>query len=341
MESVFFYYYFFSLFILNKKRMKKGKKEVNEIISKKLKDYNKSASDVSIYTYGCNIMKIYEELGHKDYSPSVFKNYNNIIEWLEENYPNKNTLKNRLASVVIWLKANAYDDKIISKYNDKIELLSYKIDRDKSKMQWNDKEEDTLLSIKELQLYINQLEQDLPKQINNYNDARTYMEYIAGFFHSLYAPRNELCDMKILSNDEYNEDEKNSNENYMIVDTQKNKVKIIYNRFKTEKTYGSISFDIDNKDLIKCIIKYYNSIKDEKFNNDKWFIFKKNGSKLTRNEYTKFLQQTFKNTGKKNISSSMLRKIVASSLYDDSKIKHMSMIMQHSIGQAIKSYVKN
>ncbi len=135
-------------------------------------------------------------------------------------------------------------------------------------------------------------------------------------------------------------DEKNSNENYMIVDTQKNKVKIVYNRFKTEKTYGSISFDIDNKDLIKHIIKYYNTIKDGKFNNDEWFIFKKNGSKLTRNEYTKFLQQVFKNTGK-NISSSMLRKIVASSLYDVSKIKQMSMIMQHSIGQAIKSYVKN
>jgi hypothetical protein len=320
--------------------MKKGKKEVNEVILKKLKDYNKSASDISIYTYGCNIMKIYEELGHKDYNPSVFKNYNNIIEWLEKNYPNKNTLKNRLASVVIWLKANGYDDKIISKYSDKIEMLSYKIDRDKSKMQWTDKEEDTLLSIKELHLYIDKLEQDLPKEINNYNDARTYMEYIAGNFHSLYAPRNELSDMKILSNNEYDDDEKNNNENYMIVDTQKNKVKVVYNRFKTEKTYGSISFDIDNKDLIKYIIKYYNTIKDGKFNNDKWFIFKKNGSKLTRNEYTKFLQQTFKNTGK-NISSSMLRKIVASSLYDVSKIKQMSMIMQHSIGQAIKSYVKN
>jgi hypothetical protein len=285
-------------------------------------------------------MKIYEELGHKDYSPSVFKNYNNIIEGLEKNYPNKNTLKNRLASIVIWLKANGYDDKIISKYSDKIEMLSYKIDRDKSKMQWDDKEEDKLLSIKELHLYIDKLEEDLPNDINNYNDARTYMEYIAGNFHSLYAPRNELSDMKIVSNNEYNDDEKNSSENYMIVDIQKNKVKVVYNRFKTEKTYGSISFDIDNKDLIKHIIKYYNSIKDGKFNNDKWFIFKKNGSKLTRNEYTKFLQQTFKNTGK-NLSSSMLRKIVASSLYDVSKIKMMSHIMGHSLSEAIKSYVKN
>jgi hypothetical protein len=130
----------------------------------------------------------------------------------------------------------------------------------------------------------------------------------------------------------------------MIITPKPLSIKIIYNNFKTKKSFGDIEFDIEDKEFITMIIKYYKAIikyyedKEQPF--EHWLLFKKDMKKMSRNDYTKFLLHTFEGTGKQ-ISSSMIRKIVASSLYDINKIKHYSSIMGHSLNQQLKSYVKS
>lgn len=310
-----------------------------------LQNYNKSASPSSIRIYALNIKKIFKDMGKPDSTNAIlFKDAQTIFELLDKQNLTKNTYKNKLSSIVSFLLASGMDKKIVNIYTDKIDALSSKIDREASKMAWNDKESDNLLDIKQLNLYVDNLLVKLPKQLETYKDLNQYMSYLCAKFHTEFAPRNELSDMKIYYNNEYSKIDKDETINYMIITPKPQSIKIIYNNFKTKKSFGDIEFDIEDKEFITMIQKYYKAIiqyyedKEEPF--EHWLLFKKDMKKMSRNEYTKFLIRTFEGTGK-NISSSMIRKIVASSLYDINRIKTMSRIMQHSMNTQLHSYVKN
>lgn len=316
----------------------------NDEIFDKIQTYNKSASPSSIRIYTLNIIKLFKDLGKEETSNAlVFKDVDKVFELLDKQNLTKTTYKNKLSSIVVFLLASGMDKTIINKYSDKIDSLASKIDREANKMKWSDKDEDNVLSMDALNLYVDTLESKLPSKPESYKDLNQWMSYISAKYHSEFAPRNELCDMKIYYTNEYSTIDKDDTINYLIINPKTLNAKVIYNNFKTKKSYGAIEFDIDDKDFISILNKYYKYIKsyysehDEPFTH--WLLFKKDMKKLSRNEYTKFLIKTFEGTGK-NISSSMLRKIVASSLYDINKIKHMAAIMGHSIQQAIHSYVK-
>lgn len=315
--------------------------DIRDIIQK----YNKSASPSSIRIYALNIKKLFKDMGKDDSSnPLVFKDIDKVFELLDKQNLTKTTYKNKLSSIVVFLLASGMDKTTISKYSDKIDSLASKIDREANKMKWNEKDEGNVLSMDAINLYVDNLESKLPSKPESYKDLNQWMSYISAKYHSEFAPRNELCDMKIYYTNEYSTIDKDDNINYLILNPKTLNAKVIYNNFKTKKSYGAIEFDIDDKDFISILNKYYKYIKsyysehDEPFTH--WLLFKKDMSKLSRNEYTKFLIKTFEGTGK-NISSSMLRKIVASSLYDINRIKHFSRIMGHSLNVQLHSYVKS
>jgi hypothetical protein len=316
----------------------------NDEIFDKIQTYNKSASPSTIRIYTLNIIKLFKDLGKEETSSAlVFKDVDKVFELLDKQGLTKTTYKNKLSSIVVFLLASGMDKTTINKYSDKIDSLASKIDREANKMKWAEKDEDNVLSMDALNLYVDTLETKLPSKPESYKDLNQWMSYISAKYHSEFAPRNELCDMKIYYTNEYSSIDKDDSINYIIINPKTLNAKVIYNNFKTKKSYGAIEFDIDDKDFISIVNKYYKYIKsyyaehDEPFTH--WLLFKKDMKKLSRNEYTKFLIKTFEGTGK-NISSSLLRKIVASSLYDINKIKHMAAIMGHSIREAIHSYVK-
>jgi hypothetical protein len=85
-------------------------------------------------------------------------------------------------------------------------------------------------------------------------------------------------------------------------------------------------------------VKEYYSDSDDEF--DHWFLFNEDRKKLTRNDYTRLLQKAFKETGK-TISSSLIRKIVASDLIDVDKLKKNAYIEGHSVKTMLNTYVKS
>jgi protoporphyrinogen oxidase len=115
---------------------------------------------------------------------------------------------------------------------------------------------------------------------------------------------------------------------------------VLYN-FKTVKSKGVQKILIDN--LILKEIKKYKKVldkykKENDINND-YFIIKKNGSKYTRNEYTKLFNDIFDDDNKK-VSTTMIRKFIASDVWKMDSIKQLASRMQHTPEQALKSYVK-
>jgi hypothetical protein len=122
-------------------------------------------------------------------------------------------------------------------------------------------------------------------------------------------------------------------------------MKIILNKYKTVKTYGTVDYEIDDKPLYNHVLKYYDGIQSYYKSNNKKFdsflLFNlKNLEKLNRNQYTKYLTKLFEENTGKSISSSMIRKIISSNLISPEFLQMAVIRQQHSASEAFKSYVK-
>jgi hypothetical protein len=328
--------------------MPKPSKKLHEHIFKVIKNYNPDASPMTIKIYCLNIEKIFRDLGGEEdnYDVDILKDHKKVFDMLDNQEISMNTYKNKISSIISYLLASGVDVKHINPYSDKVDILNSKIDRVKAKMEWTDKEKDNLLSMDELKEYLLFLKEKLPNSITSYSDLLSFQKYICAEFHLLFPLRNDLSDAKIYDSEEYNKLEKDKNINYLVINKKDKTIKVYINNYKTEKANGVIEFEIkenkENKDLVDNFIKYYDALpkifKEGKF--EHWFLFHKSGKKLTRNDFTKFLNNIFDSTGKK-ISSSLIRKIVLSNLYPVEKMKTMSKIMGHSISTAVKDYVKS
>jgi hypothetical protein len=329
--------------------MPKQSKKLHEHILKVIKDYNPNASPMTIKIYCLNIEKIFKDLGGEEnnFDVDILKDHKKVFDMLDNQEISMNTYKNKVSSIISYLLASGVDVKHINPYSDKVDILNSKIDRVKAKMEWTDKEKDNLLSMDELKEYLNLLKEKLTwRPITSYSDLLSFQKYLTAEFHLLFPLRNDLSDAKIYDNEEYNKLDKDKSINYLVINKKDKSIKVYINNYKTEKANGVIEFEIkddkDNKDLINNFIKYYDALpkifKEGKF--EHWFLFHKSGKKLTRNDFTKFLNNIFDSTGKK-ISSSLIRKIVLSNLYPVEKMKTMSKIMGHSITTAVKDYVKS
>lgn len=323
---------------------KKTKYEPHEFLFKLIRDYNPSASDSSIKLYVQNIEKIYKDIGEPagSFDLDILKDYDKVISGFDKKEYSKNTYKNKLSSIITFLLASGVDKKIVSKYSEKADALASKIDREKAKMEWTDKEKENILTIDELKEYLDNMKDKLPKKIDIFKDIHLYQLYLCGAFHLEFPLRNEISDTQIYYTDEYNKINHDEDINYFVIDKKKNTMNCILNNYKTKKTNGVINFTVDDPELVKLFIKYYEASKKyfEDVGYHHWLLFDGKGKKLSRNDYTRFLNRVFDGTGN-TISSSLIRKIVLSSIYPVDKIKKMSKIMGHSIKSEINDYVKS
>ena len=324
--------------------MPRPSKTTHEHLLKVIRDYNPSATESTIKTYCSNVEKIFKDLGagDGDYDLALLKDSNKVFEALDSKDFTKNTYKNKLSSIITFLLASGVDKKIIDKYSDKVDALSAKIDRDKAKMEWTEKEKENKMSIEELREYLGTLKSKLPSKIETFADIYKYQLYLCGAFQLEFPVRNELADIQIYNTGEYSKITKSESINYFVINVKNNTMKVILNNYKTKKVNGDIDFEVNDKDLVKLFNKYYIAIKayfkDNDFNH--WLLFDINKNKVSRNDYTRLLNKTFELSGKK-ISSSLIRKIVLSELYPVEKMKKLAHIMGHSIKTAITDYVKS
>jgi hypothetical protein len=112
--------------------------------------------------------------------------------------------------------------------------------------------------------------------------------------------------------------------------------------YKTASTYGKIQFEIKEPNALKALLWYYDVLKKygPVVKGKRPLIIDSDGIPITSNNYTKHFQSIFKDTGK-NISTTLIRKIVVSSVYDTKKIKELARIMAHSPEMALNVYAKD
>ena len=313
---------------------KRQEHEDHTRIRNRLREFKPNITESSLDSYMTNLIK-FEKILKEPLSPELFtENPEKIKATFEAEGYTQATLKNKFATVINYLRM--YDEPY-AKYTDFCDIITGKLSNVHATMEKSDKEADNWLTKQQLIDYLEKLKVDLPKVPRSYGDLHRWQKYITLLFHINYPLRNELADGVITTNPDTSDPLKN----YFIVNPKKKTVKASIQNYKTKKTYNTIELNLIPS-VANEFIKYYKFLdtykKAEDINND-WLLISKDGQKLTRNDYTRFVQSIFSFTNK-NISTTMIRKIIVSDLYDVKKMKELSSIMGHSISQSVSTYAK-
>jgi hypothetical protein len=317
--------------------MPRTKITIDDNLAKALREYKPDITESSLRTYIMNLSHI-ASYYDKPLSPELFKDIDEVKKDFEELKYSNSTLKNKVASILIYLRMTNQPDNIIKKYNDWFDMLSGKISREQAKMNKTMKEEDNWMTKDKLIEYTNKLKSELPSKPTSKVDMSKWMKYITLLIHTYYPFRNELADTEIVSSIKNN----NPNVNYFLVNSKKKTVKALIQAYETKKTYKDININVVPA-VANEIITYYKHLTNYKkandINND-WMLLAKNNDKMTRNDFTYFVKSIFEPLGK-NISTTMIRKIIVSDLYPVEEMKQLAQVMGHDTNTAMQYYAKD
>ena len=316
--------------------MGRVKLSYDDNIFKELKDFTPNTTDTTIKTYVYNLMMIANYFEEK-LDPELFSEFNIIKEYLSsQNYSN-NTIKNKVSSIISYLKMKKQDSKLIEQYKEYFDLLDGRVMRQARKMEKTDKEKSNWLSKDELIIQLEYLKAQLPKKIKTYADLIKWMKYIILLIHITYPFRNDLAIAEIITPSFKMDNETN----YIEVNKKNKNVKFIIQAYKTKRTYKRKEINaIPN--IASEIIKYDKLLSDYKKENEinnNLFLIDKKGNALTTNDFTIFFKSIFENLNK-DITATIIRKIIVSTLYDVKAIKQLSNVMMHSPETALQFYAK-
>jgi hypothetical protein len=230
------------------------------------------------------------------------------------------------------------DDKIVEEYNKIRDELNKKYIDDNASGVISDKQKGNFVELSEIKKMINDIGDDLQltkikkKSSISKKEENLLMVYVILNILIRIPLRNDLSNMILLKKTQYNKlsDKDKEENNYLVM--EKGLLKFILNDYKTSKKYLEKILNIP-KDLEK-ILRMYIKRMDFKVND---IIFP-----ITRNGLSQLLIKTSQKYLSKSISTTMLRKIVATDLLGDVKKAEaeLSKKMGTDIGTIKSVYVK-
>ena len=262
--------------------------------------------------------------------------------------------RNTYNAVIILLLALNHDEKyneLIEKYQKIRDKLNGKYEEDQQSGKISDKQKANFAEYEEIEKMISQMEkqikdQGLKKKENlSGKEKELLMVYTLFNFLIRIPTRNDMSGQLLISKSQYNKlnEEDKKNKNYLV--KEKNKMFGVYNEYKTSKKYGEKKIDIP-KDLEKILNLYIR--KTNKKNGDALFV-SSTGNPLSRNAISQLLIKTSKKYLNKSISTTLMRKIVASHHFGEGtefqklkeKQEDLAEKMGHSVGVMDKVYIKD
>ena len=302
----------------------------------KLTKFKPNVKPSTIKQYLSSIKKVYNLKSNDSLIPIninflLKKNPNSVKKLIEDKYTNSSTQKNLYSAIVVFLQSYGYEgdltdqygilrDTAHKNYTDKI------IDGGKSNKQaknWASRQEikDVLKSLRKRVLSIYS-----QKKISK-SDTNILREYYLLLFHCEIPIRNDLADMKIITN--IKDDDKVNN---FYFNGKPNK--IILNAYKTRDTFGIKKITIPTK-IKKDLQRYL------KINTTGYLIPNSTlTGAITPNGITKAFINLFQRELGKNISTTMIRHIFLTEKYAEvvTEMKKDANMMGHSVSQQ-KDYI--
>jgi len=288
---------------------------ISEILKKNKPDITAS----SLKTYISILNSIYKKMGG-DKEPDIdffISKQDEIIDYLKD-IP-YNTRKTKLASLV---SLCFHNQKCADKYRKiMIEDINKYNDQQKTQVP-TEKEKKNWVSQEELKRVYNNLYKDAYHLFNRDNLTKNELMRLQNLVTlSLYTliPPRRLLDYTLMKLRNYDE----SKDNYM------GKKKFFFNNYKTDKSYGKQTIDINTK--------LYNIIKkwEKKHNND-YLLFSDNGKPLQPSQLTLRLNKLFgKRVSVNALRHSFITEDVLEAMPEIRKLEKTAREMGHSLDSQI------
>lgn len=305
-----------------------SKENLKEIISKARPNVKES----TLKMYVSNLNKLMKIMDADDFS--FLTNVTNVKEKLAEKH--YTTQRNYYNSIIVYLMSKDKDEKLIEKYNEIRDELNSKYLEDQQSGVISEKQKNNFISLEELKSMISNIRNDLnipklkKKTELSSQEYKLLQSYVILEILVRIPMRNDLSNLIKISKKEYNKltDKQKEDDNYLVL--EKTSAMFILNDYKTSKKYKEKIIKIP-KDLEKIIRMYI------RMNGNSNILFP-----LSRNALSQLLIKTSKKYLNKSISTTMIRKIVASELLGDvtKAEKELENKMGTDIETIKKVYVK-
>jgi len=307
-----------------------------------LKEKKPNLSEMSVKVYlSCwsSLKKIFE----RDNNDIDFLlDTKNVIKTLEGKYDKLNSIKLKLACVVVILKtldADKYADQI-KEYNDAIDAMASKINRVVSMNKKTEKQKQNWTTEEEMQTIEDHLLSLVPKNfvIKTNQQMIAFRNYILFVLQNFLGTRNDLAQSKIMYRPK-NVDDLDKEHNYILLQKKGKKVSYLMNNYKNEKKLGSIESDIDSK-YYDVLVKYMKSVLE--FNSDGYLMLNDNmRTPMTNNRLGVVYSGLAEGSGvDKKLSTTLTRHINASKGLDEiEELRKQAKMQGHSLQQHI-NYMK-
>lgn len=295
---------------------------LNDIIS--TNKPNRKQTTINQYTR--TIMKLIDNLKLKDINDISFIQDTKSIDKYINSLETISTKRNFYTAILSLLKVNE-NDKLYLHYK----LKEQQLNNSQMKLYESNKMND-----KKTAKYQSVSKQQLEDMINQLLKDNMIQDYILMKLIYLYGYRNEISNLQAITLKDFKRltDNETKDNNYLVYGTKIFKISRF--RYKTDKKYGLIENDINDKKLRNVMKKY---IKDL----DTPYLFtNKDNSHYTNQQITNRLSYLTKKYLNTEISTGMIYKISLNDFIDtNNQLKEKARIRGHS--QAIQSqvYIQN
>lgn len=266
----------------------------------------------------------------------------NVIKTLEDKYDKLNSIKLKLACIVVILKtldAEKYADEI-KEYNTAIDAMATQINRKTAMNKKTESQKDNWTTEEEMKTIEDYLLSKVPSNfvIKSNSQMIAFRNYVLYVLQNFLGTRNDLAKAKIMFRPKKPED-LDKETNYILLKKSGKKVSYLMNNYKTDKKMGSIESDIDPK-YYDMLVKYMKATNE--FNPEGYLMLNDNmKTPMTNNRLGVVYSGLAEGSGvDKKLSTTLTRHINASKGMDEmEEIKKRAKMMGHSLTQAIQ-YMK-
>lgn len=319
--------------VKNQKQFYKNKDGSDKVDKDGKKLIKKPLADSTLKTYGSNFATLAQ--GESLTDLKWLENVDGLMTKLLNKKFSDNTNKNYLNSIIVVLQANAPKISSLPKYMSLRDSLNKKYIKSNETGIVSDKQKDALISIQEFEKMLKDVNEEIKTATTKSKLKKlTQLSLILEIYKN-FQLRNEVANLKIISNQDFKKLNKNQEFNYLVV--WKTKMHMVFSVYKTAKIYGMKTFEVP----VNIRKQIENWIENFNPNNRNLFI-QVSGEPLNNNNMTKLLTAASKKYLDKKISTTMIRKIYSSDKFaiKNEEQQETADVMGHSVTTQNLIYVK-